>query len=433
MARSGTSTAGRRCVTDANAAPRLSNKWVVLAALLAVSLVNYGDRYLLAGLAEPIKREFAVSDTFMGLLMGPAFALLYSIVAVPIALYADKASRIMIISLGCLIWNGFTILSGLASSPWMLAFARVGVGIGEAAFQAPAYALLAAYFLPEQRGRAFAVMGMAVYFGQLLGYAGGPAIAARGTWHDAFQVLGLAGIGIALLAWLVVREPPRPLVSVKPPHEPLWPLFKRLWAARSFRFMALGMALGTFSGISFGMWGPALFERAYGLTTQQASGAFGLAFGMPGLFGMLLFGFLVDRLARRGPQWLLLLSAVALFAASGMILAATWAPSLGAAQILAIPSGLLGGGWSIGIMAALQYVLPDRCRATGTALGLLLINLIGYVMGPLLAGQLSDLVAGEGANGLRVALSFVIPVGFIGAALMWQGGRSIEADRKALG
>lgn len=433
MARSGTSTAGRRCVTDANAAPRLSNKWVVLAALLAVSLVNYGDRYLLAGLAEPIKREFAVSDTFMGLLMGPAFALLYSIVAVPIALYADKASRIMIISLGCLIWSGFTILSGLASSPWMLAFARVGVGIGEAAFQAPAYALLAAYFLPEQRGRAFAVMGMAVYFGQLLGYAGGPAIAARGTWHDAFQVLGLAGIGIALLAWLVVREPPRPLVSVKPPHEPLWPLFKRLWAARSFRFMALGMALGTFSGISFGMWGPALFERAYGLTTQQASGAFGLAFGMPGLFGMLLFGFLVDRLARRGPQWLLLLSAVALFAASGMILAATWAPSLGAAQILAIPSGLLGGGWSIGIMAALQYVLPDRCRATGTALGLLLINLIGYVMGPLLAGQLSDLVAGEGANGLRVALSFVIPVGFIGAALMWQGGRSIEADRKALG
>jgi MFS family permease len=425
--------AGRRCVTDANAAPRLSNKWVVLAALLAVSLVNYGDRYLLAGLAEPIKREFAVSDTFMGLLMGPAFALLYSIVAVPIALYADKASRIMIISLGCLIWSGFTILSGLASSPWMLAFARVGVGIGEAAFQAPAYALLAAYFLPEQRGRAFAVMGMAVYFGQLLGYAGGPAIAARGTWHDAFQVLGLVGIGIALLAWLVVREPPRPLVSVKPPHEPLWPLFKRLWAARSFRFMALGMALGTFSGISFGMWGPALFERAYGLTTQQASGAFGLAFGMPGLFGMLLFGFLVDRLARRGPQWLLLLSAVALFAASGMILAATWAPSLGAAQILAIPSGLLGGGWSIGIMAALQYVLPDRCRATGTALGLLLINLIGYVMGPLLAGQLSDLVAGEGANGLRVALSFVIPVGFIGAALMWQGGRSIEADRKALG
>jgi MFS family permease len=419
-------------VTDARPAPRLSNKWIVLVVLLAVSLVNYGDRYLLAGLAEPIKREFAVSDGFMGLLMGPAFALLYSIIAVPIALHADKASRIMIIAIGCVIWSGFTILSGLASSPAMLAFARVGVGIGEAAFQAPAYALLAAYFPPEQRGKAFAVMGMAVYFGQLVGYAGGPAIAARGTWHDAFLVLGLVGIGIALIAWLTVREPPRLAAPVAEAREPLWPLFKRLWAARSFRLMTLGMALGTLSGISFGMWGPALFERAYGLTTQQASGAFGLAFGMPGLVGMLLFGVIADRMSRRGPQWLLLLAAGALFAATLRILTVTWMPGIASARMLAIPSGLLGGGWSVGIMAALQYVLPDRSRATGTALGLLLINLLGYVMGPLLAGQLSDMVAGEGANSLRIALSVVIPIGFVGALLMWLGGRSIEADKQTL-
>jgi MFS family permease len=419
-------------VTKAGSAPRLSNKWIVLAVLLAVSLVNYGDRYLLAGLAEPIKREFAISDGFMGLLMGPAFALLYSLVAVPIALHADKASRIMIICVGCLIWSGFTILSGLATSPWMLAFARVGVGIGEAAFQAPAYALLAAYFPPEQRGKAFAVMGMAVYFGQLIGYAGGPAIAARGTWHDAFEVLGLVGIGIALIAWLTVREPPRLSAPIESPREPLWPLFKRLWAARSFRYMTLGMALGTLSGISFGMWGPALFERAYGLTNQQASSAFGLAFGMPGLVGMLLFGSIADRMSRKGPQWLLLLAAGALFAATLLILTVTWMPGIEAARWLAIPSGLLGGGWSVGIMAALQYVLPDRVRATGTALGLLVINLLGYVMGPLLAGQLSDVLAGEGAGSLRVALSIVIPFGLVGALLMWLGVRSIAADKAKL-
>lgn len=423
--------AGRKCVTDAGGG-RLSNKWIVLAMMLAVSLVNYGDRYLLAGLAEPIKREFAVSDGFMGLLMGPAFALLYSLIAVPIALYADKASRIMIICSGCVVWSGFTILSGLAASPWTLALARVGVGVGEAAFQAPAYALLAVYFPPGQRGKAFAVMGMAVYFGQLIGYAGGPAIAARGSWRDAFEVLGLAGIAIAAAAWLMVREPTRPILQEASPREPIWPLFGRLWAARSFRFMTLGMALGTLSGISFGMWGPALFERAYGLTTQQASGAFGLAFGMPGLLGMLLFGVIVDRVSRKGPQWLLLLASCALFAATLMILIVTWMPTIDAARMLAIPSGLLGGGWSVGIMAALQFVLPDRIRSTGTALGLLVINLLGYVMGPLLAGQLSDLVSGEGANSLRVALSVVIPVGFAGALLMWFGGRSIERDRAEL-
>lgn len=425
--------AERFSVTEAKAGSRLSNKWVVLAMMLCIALVNYGDRYLLAGLAEPIKREFALSDGFMGLLLGPAFALLYSFLAVPIALYADRASRIAIICIGCVVWSGFTILSGMATSPWMLALARVGVGVGEAAFQAPAYALLAAYFPPEQRGRAYAIMGMAVYFGQLIGYAGGPAIAARwGSWHTAFEVLGVMGIVIAAIAWLAVREPPRPAQAESVPREPLWPLFQRLWAARSFRFMTLGMAFGTLSGISFGMWGPALFERAYGLTTQEASGAFGLAFGMPGLVGMLLFGVIVDRMARNGPQWLLMLAACALFLATILILLVTWSPSIEMARLLAIPSGLLGGGWSVGIMAALQYMLPDRSRATGTALGLLVINLLGYVTGPLVAGQLSDLVTGEGAQSLRLALSLVIPLGFAGAVLMWLGGRPIEADRARL-
>lgn len=419
-------------MTDPAGAQRLSNKWLVLAMLLGIALLNYGDRYLLAGLAEPIKRKFAMSDTFMGLLMGPAFALLYSVLAVPIAIRADRTSKVLIIALGCITWSLFTALSGYATSAEMLAFARVGVGIGEAAFQAPAFALLAAYFAPEQRGKAFAVMGMAVYFGQLLGYVGGPALAARGTWQTPFEVLGLAGVVIGALAWLTLREPPRPAKSATDISEPLWPLFKRLWAARSFRRMALGMALGTLSGISFGMWGPALFERAYGLTTQQASSTFGLAFGLPGLVGMLVFGVLVDHLAKRDKRWLLLLAAGALFAATTLILLVTWMPTIGAAKWLAIPSGLLGGGWAVGIYTALQYVLPDRARVTGTALAMLVINLVGYVTGPLLAGQLSDVVAGEGAQGLRVALSLVIPLGFVGALLMWLGGRSIESDRAKL-
>ncbi|MCC6924694.1 MFS transporter [Novosphingobium sp.] len=419
-------------MTELAGARPLSNKWVVLALMLAIALLNYGDRYLLAGLAQPIKLEFGMSDGFMGLLMGPAFALLYSLVAVPIAIHADRTSKVAIICAGCVMWSLFTVLSGLATSAGVLALARVGVGIGEAAFQAPAYALLAAYFLPEQRGKAYAVMGMAVYFGQLLGYVGGPAIAARGTWHDAFEVLGGIGIAIGVLAWLILREPPRPALPTTKVHEPLWPQFQQLWAAPSFRWMSLGMALGTLSGVSFGMWGPALFERAYGLSTQQASGTFGLAFGLPGLLGMLVFGFAVDHLARRDRRWLLRLAAGALFSATALILLVTWMPSIVAARWLAVPSGLLGGGWSVGIFTALQYVLPDRSRVTGTALAMLVINLLGYVTGPFIAGQLSDMVMGEGAYGLRVALSLVIPLGFVGAALMWLAGHSLEQDRARL-
>lgn len=412
--------------------PRLTNKWVVLLILLGIALVNYGDRYLLAGLVEPIKAEFKVSDSFIGLLMGPAFALLYSLLAIPIARYADKASRIAIICAGCLIWSGFTILSGLATGPWMLALARVGVGIGEAAFQAPAYSLLAAYFLPEQRGRAFAIMTLAVYFGQYLGYRAGPEIATAYDWRTAFEVMGLAGIVLAVVAYTIVREPRRNAADLQIEHPPLVPLFKRLWATRSFRNMSLGMALGTLSGLSFGMWGPALFARAYALPITDANAIFGLAFGLPGLIGTLVFGVVADRLQKRGPQWLLFLSAGALTAASALIFAVTWAPSVEAARWLAIPSGLLGGGWSVGIMLALQYLMPDKFRATGTALGLLIINLIGYVLGPLIAGNISDLVSGDPAYPLRVGLSVIIPTGFVGALLMWRGARTLAEDRDRL-
>lgn len=418
-------------MTTVSIAPKLTNKWVVLAILLGVALVNYGDRYLLAGLVEPIKAEFGVSDGFMGLLMGPAFALLYSILAIPIARYADRKSRIAILCTGCIVWSGFTILSGLATGPWMLALARVGVGIGEASFQAPAYSILAAYFAAEQRGRAFAIMTLAVYFGQYLGYRAGPEIAAAYDWRAAFEIMGLVGIGIATLAFLIVREPPRE-TTPSADHPRLAPLFALLWSARSFRWMALGMAFATLSGLSFGMWGPALFARAYGLPITEANAIFGLAFGLPGLIGTLLFGVLADRMAKRGPQWLLYLAAAAATAATTMILAVTWAPTVGSAQWLAIPSGLLGGGWSVGIMSALQYVLPDKFRATGTALALLLINLIGYVLGPLIAGNVSDLVSGDPAFSLRVGLTVIIPLGFLGAFLMWLGARSLGEDKVRL-
>ncbi len=429
--------AARRCVIEAgdlgttSTTARLTNKWVALAVLLGIALVNYGDRYLLAGLVEPIKAEFGVSDGFMGLLMGPAFALLYSLLAIPIARYADRVSRIRILCAGCVVWSCFTILSGLATGPWMLALARVGVGIGEASFQAPAYSLLAAYFAAEQRGRAFAVMTLAVYFGQYLGYRAGPEIAAASDWRTAFEVMGLAGIALAAIAFVVVREPPR-APTVASDHPKLLPLFAILWKTRSFRCLAIGMAFATLSGLSFGMWGPALFARAYDLPITEANAIFGLAFGLPGLIGTLIFGVLADRLTKRGPHWLLYLAAGATTAATLLILTVTWAPTVAAAQMLAIPSGLLGGGWSVGIMSALQYLMPDRFRATGTALALLLINLIGYVLGPLIAGNVSDLIAGDPAYSLRVGLSVLIPVGFLGAWMMWRGAASLAADRDRL-
>jgi MFS family permease len=422
--------AGRKCVIEPNRAQRLTSAWILLPLVLSIAVLNYADRYLLAGLAEPVKREFALSDGFMGILLGPAFALLYGLLAIPAARLADRTSRIAILAGGCALWSLFTLLTAQASAPWMLAVARAGVGVGEAAYQAPVAALLASYFPVEKRGKVFGLMATAIYLGQILGYTGGPAIAATSGWRTAFLSLGLAGLVVATASFLLIREPPRAASASAP--QPLLPLFARAWRLASFRNIALGMALGTLSGLVFGLWGTTLYERAYGITTREAGAAFGLAMSIPGLIGTLGFGVIADRLARRGMNGPLKLAATALFCATLMILCVTWAPTKTMAMIFSIPAGLLGGGWSVGMIAALQFLFPERFRATGTALALLIVTLIAHVCGPPLAGALSDLFPHGGAFGLRMALSLVIPVGFVGALLMWRAGRTLEADQQTL-
>lgn len=424
------STAVRRCVTDALLSAPRRNPWLVLFLLLGISILSYADRYMIAGLVGPIRAEFGVGDRYIGLLMGPAFAVLFTTMGVPIARFADRTSRITIICLGCLFWSLFTTLSGFATGPVTLALARVGVGIGEAAFLAPAYSLLSAYFAPARRGLAFAILGMGIYFGQIIGFAAGPLVAAKWDWHAAFFVMGVPGVVLALAAWLIIIEPARATVTA--PVLPLVPLTKRLLGTPGYRLAVMGMALGTLSGVSFGMWGPALFTRAYGLPAAEANTVFGLAFGLPGLLGTLLFGALADRLLKRSPQGPMLLAAGALLVATLCILAVDWSPDYGLARLLAVPSGLLGGGWSIGVMASLQNMLPDRFRATATALFLMISTFIGMVIGPWAAGTISEAVGGSGAQGLRIGLTVTILTGVPAAIMLWRSAHHLDGDRRAL-
>lgn len=405
------------------------NPWLVLAILLAIYVLNYADRYMVAGLAETLKAEFRLSDSFLGLLLGPAFAVLFTTLSIPLARLADRHSRVLILSAGCLLWSLFTMLSGLAGDRWMLAATRVGVGIGEAAFIAPAYSVLADRFGPEQRGKAFAILGLGIYFGQIGGYIGGPALAALHGWRMAFLLMGAPGILLALLTVLLIREPLHraPAAAAAGGGERLLGIWRRLMRLDSYRDANLGMALGTLSGFSFGMWGPALFVRAYDIPLVTATKAFGSAFGTAGLIGMLSFGFLSDRLSRRGLQWPFWLSAGALFAATASIACVTYAPNLQVATLLAIPAGMLGGGWSIGVMASLQNLLSDRIRATATALFLLVTTFTGMVFGPYLVGLLSDGFGG-GLWGLRLAVILAVLTGFPGAFLLWRAARAFARD-----
>lgn len=425
------STAVLSSVTETAPAQRLSNAWVVLFTLLAIHIFNFADRFLITGLVGPLKAAFNVDDGFIGLLMGPAFVVLYVVMGIPMARLADRTSRVRIIAAGCLMWSACTAATGLAAAPWQLALARVGVGVGEACFMAPAYSLIAAYFKPERRGLAFAIIGLATYFGQIAGIAGGPVIERAYGWQSAFFALGLPGLALGLLMLVIVREPPRSTQGGKAEQISFGEMIGKLARAPGYLLMMFAFALGTLSGVSFGNWGPELFARSYGVDPTAAKATFAFYFGGAGLVGMMLFGVIIDRLTKRSPEWPVRLAAIALFLATTSIIIATWMPSFAGATWMAIPSGLLGGGWSIGFIAALQHMLPERFRAGATATFVAVTTLLGFLVGPWATGLISQ-AFGNDAESLRIGLSVTIPMGFVAAILGWLAVRRIEADRFAL-
>ncbi|MFS0850291.1 spinster family MFS transporter [Novosphingobium panipatense] len=414
--------------------PRLSNPWLVLTTLLFIYIFNFADRFLITGLVGPIKAEFAVGDGTMGLLMGPAFVLLYVLLGVPLARLADRGSRIRIIVGGCLLWSVATAATGLAKGVVALALARAAVGIGEAAFVAPAYSLLSDYFRAERRGLAFAILGLATYFGQMAGQAGGPAIAAHfGDWRLAFIFMGCCGVPLALAALALVREPPREQQgqAQQVGQIAFLDLVAVLIRTPAYLLLMFGFALGALSGVAFGVWGPELLTRIHALDPVDVKSAFAINFGVSGLLGMLAFGALSDRFARSGMHWPVRLSALAIASATLAVLAVLWMKTFTAAMFVAVPAGLLGGGWSVGLLATLQYILPARFRASATALFIAVTTVGGYFVAPWITGALSEAL-GDDAASLRMALTLVIPIGFAGAALAWIASAKVEAARANL-
>ena len=197
--------------------------WYAVFVLLLAYVLSFVDRIILSLLVTPIKEDLGTTDAQMGLLMGFAFAIFYTIAGIPIAKYSDVKSRKMIIAIGIFLWSIMTAVCGLARSFFQLFLARVGVGVGEAALTPAAYSMISDYFSEEKLGRAMAVYKSGAMFGGGLAFIIGgavvgyvvnsdsiilPLLGEMKPWQMAFIIVGLPGVLIGLLM-LTVKEPSR--------------------------------------------------------------------------------------------------------------------------------------------------------------------------------------------------------------------------------
>jgi predicted MFS family arabinose efflux permease len=409
-------------------------RWTYLAILFLVSTSNYVDRNVISVLLEPIKHEFGISDTLLGLLTGISFALFYATLGIPVARWADRGDRKLIITLSLVTWSIMTVVCGLAQSFWQLALARIGVGAGEAGALPPAQSLIADYFNPAQRARALAVFVAAATAGYLIGFIFGAQIAASHGWRMAFIVMGAPGLILACVVYAVLREP-RHLPEFRPDprsQEPLKETLRILLTKRSFVHLLIGMVI--YFMISYGavVFFPSYMIRVLNVPLATVGFAYGTVAAVSAIVGTVCGGFLTDRLALRSVSWLAWIPAIGFGLCWLVYQAMLSMPTFTAFLALSAVAGVAANATVPAMFSALHAVCGSPRRAMAVALAFFFANLIGLGLGPVVSGAMSDaLSATYGAVGLRYALMVVLNLLLAAAWFMYLCGRHLPGDVEA--
>lgn len=405
----------------------MKNPRITLAMLLLVYSFNFLDRQILSILAQPVQRDLGLDDGQMGMLGGLAFAALYSTLAIPLALIADRTSRTWVITLSLAVWSAFTALCGTAQNFTQMFLFRLGVGIGEAGGVAPSYALIANTFPPERRARALAIYSLGIPLGAAGGVLLGGYIAQAVEWRTAFYTVGLAGLVIAPFFRLLVKDPPRAAASAD--RMPVGRVFGILTRKPSFWLMAFGAAAGSMCGYGVAFWLPSLMMRSFGLDLVQTGQFFGALLLSGGVAGILLGGSFGDRLGQRDKRWYALLPALCYVLGTPLFIAGVLSSGWAAAFALFLVPQALVYVWLGPVLTAVQHLVPGHMRATASACFLLINNLIGLGLGSWVVGQLSKgLTPSYGSESLRYAIAAALCLYLVAGALMALASRRLNRD-----
>ncbi len=405
----------------------------VLGVLFVVYVINFIDRQVLSVFIGPIQQEFGVSDTAMGLLVGFAFAVLYTFAGIPIARWADRGNRRDIITLGLALWSVMTVACGLARNFTQLFLARVAVGVGEAAGTPPAHSLIADYFPLHRRATALAIYSAGVFVGAALAYLGGGYLREYFDWRTAFIVLGVPGLLFAVVVRLTVREPLRGQSESRTAEAAARSSFgetlRFLLGSRSWVGLILGSSFLSISGYGVLMWGFEFLGRVHALPPVETGKWMALIVGLGGSLGTYLGGRLTDRYIEHRPATAMRLPALCTLAAFPfglvfLLAGPTWLALLGF-----LPFYILQNIYIPMMYSANQSLARLHMRATASAILLFIINIVGAGAGPFIVGALSDFYAPDhGTLSIRYALLTVMVVFLFAYACFEFACRHFESD-----
>jgi predicted MFS family arabinose efflux permease len=415
---------------------RRDSPWLALCLLTAVSTVGFADQIVMNVLAVPIQAEFHLSDTQVGLLTGLAFAVLNVTLGIAIARLADRGRRVSLVIIGTLLWSAATALCGFVANFGQLFLARVGVGVGQAVGLPAQQSMIADLFPPEKRATAISVLMLMSPVGAFLGAAGGGWIAQLFGWRDAFLMVTLPGLVLAIAIWALISEPPRGRYDQEASSAipSVGAVLKRLLGIPSARHLAAGSTIASLVGFGLNGFLTFLLVRKFDFSLGKAAFFAALLGSLPGAIAVTAGGRLVDRYGPGRPSLSAAIPGFCLMLAAPVYMFAITRDDFVVLLVLVFAAALFQYTYLGVTFGVFHNLLHSRMRATGSALLNGVYILVGQGLGTLLVGALSDWFApGYGrADGLAYAMAITAAIYVWAGAHYLIAGRHLGADLAAV-
>jgi MFS family permease len=418
---------------------RSGNYSTALVVLIAVNILNFYDRHVIGALTEPIRKEFGLTDSQVGL-MGSAFIWLYALVGLPLGRVADRWSRRKLLAAGMAVWSALTATAALSINYTMLLFSRLGFAVGEAVVAPAATSWIGDIFPATERSRPLALFMLGVPVGGALSYFFSGPVAQAWGWRTA-MVLAAAPALILIPVLTRLAEPERGAAEKHRQPVGRGSMIAILKIPTMWWIIASG-ALLNFNMYAIGTFLPAFLSRIHGLSLARSGIATGVVFAVGGVAGGLLAGRLGDRVIHTRQNGRLLCAAgIALIGAPVAYLGIGAGEAILAITLITLAYGTLNAYYGL-VYSAIQDIVAPAMRGTAMAIYFMAMYLCGASFGPLLTGKLSDLMARRAADaagaarvteafraiGLQQAM-FIIPVlSLLLAVVLYCGSRTIVAD-----
>lgn len=427
---------------------RQQGAWFALFVLFGINLMNFFDRQIVGALAVPISDAFKLTDTQFGFIT-TLFTLVYAAVGLPLGRLTDSWSRTRLIAIGVTFWSALTAASGLAWSHASFIAARIGVGVGEASCAPASQSLIGDLFPPERRARAMAIFMLGLPLGLYAAYKLSGIIAERWGWPAAFFVACVPGVMFGALM-LFVKEPDRGLTdAVKDVGEVRgWGAYRTVLAISTLWWIVLSGLLFNFNSYAVNTFQTAFLQRFHEVGLREATNISAISLGLTGAIGLLLGGWLGDRLRIKYENGRLMLAGITMSVAAPCVYFALQQPkgATGMFTVLMGASSAMTFVYYSTVYSAIQDVVPARLRGTAVSVYFCAMYVLGASFGSTIMGGLSDhfanqamLAAGAAemapqfkSEGLHTAMYVIPALMLLCAGSLFGAARTIGRDMRSL-